>query len=157
LLNDPALSIADAAAVAIGQIGAGTDTVRQLLTLLREGHPYSRRAAALALASFESPLSYDALLHALGDEDANVRQRAIAALGEIGDRRAVPALVDRLAHDPTASVRTEAAYRLGLLGDTNTLRALKAAREEDPNGSVRRWAQQAIEALASSAGPESET
>jgi len=105
----------------------------------------------------ESPLSYDALLHALGDEDADVRQRAIAALGEMGDQRGMSALADRLAHDATASVRTEAAYRLGLLGDTSALPILKTAREEDPSGSVRRWAQQAIEALSSPAGPESKT
>jgi HEAT repeat protein len=157
LLNDPDLAVADTAAEAIGQIGAGTDTVSQLLTLVREGRTHSRRAAALALESLESPLSYDALLRALGDEDADVRQRAIAALGEVGDRRAVPALMDRLAHDPTASVRTEAAYRLGLLGDVRALSILKSAREEDPSGSVRRWAQQAIEALSSPAAPESKT
>jgi len=157
LINDPALAVADTAAEAIGQIGAGTDNVSQLLTLIREGPTHSRQAAALALESLESPLSYDALLHALGDEDADVRQRAIAALGEMGDQRGMSALADRLAHDATASVRTEAAYRLGLLGDTSALPILKTAREEDPSGSVRRWAQQAIEALSSPAGPESKT
>lgn len=157
LLEDPVRAVAEAAAQAIGSIGAGPEVISRMLTILREGSLQARRAAILALGLLESPLAYEGLLDRLLDDDAEVRQRAIAALGELGERRAVPAITARLRHDSEAGVRTEAAYRLATLGDESVLPVLRTAAVEDPSEQVRRWAQRAIDALSSLAGPGSTT
>jgi len=157
VLEDPIPAVADAAAQAVGSIGAGPEIIARVLTMLREGSVQARRAAITVLGLLESPLAYDGLLNALADRDAEVRQRAIAALGELGDRRAVPAIEARLRHDTSEGVRTEAAYRLGTLSDEGSLPILRAAAIKDPNARVRRWAQRAIAALSAPVGPESTT
>jgi HEAT repeat protein len=157
LLEDPVPAVSEAAAEAIGSIGAGPEIITRILTILKEGSVQARRAAMSTLSLLESPLAYDPLLDGLLDGDAQVRQRAIAALGELGERRAAPAMRRRLRHDTEAGVRAEAAYRLGTLGDEGSLAVLRAAAVEDPSEQVRRWAQQAIEALSSPAGPGSTT
>ena len=55
------------------------------------------------------------------------------ALGNAGDRAAVPALARALADDPEALVRGHAAWALGVLGGPGALDALEAARADaDP-------------------------
>ncbi|WP_447985642.1 HEAT repeat domain-containing protein [Nitrospira sp. Nam74] len=149
LLEDPIPAAAEAAAQAIGSIGAGPEVMSRMLAILTEGSLQARRAAVLGLGLLESPLAYDGFLHALLQDDVQVRQRAIAALGELGERRAVPAIASRLQHDSDAGVRTEAAYRLGTLGDESVLPVLRTAAVKDSSEQVRRWAQWAIEALSS--------
>jgi HEAT repeat protein len=156
LLGDPVSAVADSAAQAIGKIGAEPEATTELLAMLKDGPVQAKRTAVTVLGGLESPQSYPGLLNALQDDDARVRQGAIAALGELGDRRAVPAIEARL-RDPDVGVRNEAAYRLGTLGDDRSLPALRITAGGDPNDSVRRWAQQAIEALAAPAEPESTT
>lgn len=157
LLEDPAPGVADAAADAIGKMGAAPETITQLARMLSGGSVQTRRASVTVLGWLESPLSYSALVNALHDSDAEVRQGAIAALAELGDRRAVPAIETCLRDDTAVGVRIEAAYRLGMLGDERSLPLLAAVAVRDSNGSVRRWAQHAIEALSSPAGLESTT
>jgi HEAT repeat protein len=157
LLEDPIPAVAEAAAQAIGSIGAGPQVISRMIAILKEGSLQARRAAILGLGLLESPLAYDGFLHALLDDDAKVRQRAIAALGELGERRAVPAIATRLRQDPESGVRTEAAYRLGTLGDESVLPVLRTAAVEDPSEQVRRWAQRAIDGLSSLVGHGSTT
>jgi HEAT repeat protein len=157
LLEDPIPAVSTAAAHAVGSIGAGPESIARVLTRLREGSVQARRAAITVLGLLDSPLAYGGLLDALADRDADVRQGAIAALGELADRRAVSAIEARLRHDTSEGVRIEAAYRLGTLSDEGSLPALRAAAAEDPNEHVRRWAQRAIAALSAPAGPESTT
>lgn len=157
LLEDPVPAVAHASATAIGSLGAGLSAITRLLTILREGSVQARRSAITSLGLIESPLAYDGLLKALEDSNAGVRQEAIVALGELGDRRAVPAIETRLRHDTSGAVRAEAAYRLGILSDEGTLPVLRAAAAEDLNEQVRRWAQRAIAALSAPAGPGSAT
>jgi HEAT repeat protein len=157
LLEDPIPAVAESAAQAIGSIGAGPQVIGRMVAILKEGSLQARRAAILGLGLLESPLAYDGFLHALLEDDAQIRQRAIAALGELGERRAVPAIVTRLRHDPESAVRTEAAYRLGTLGDESVLPVLRTAAVEDPSEQVRRWAQRAIDGLSSLVGHVSTT
>jgi HEAT repeat protein len=157
LLGDPVSTVASAAAQAIGSIGAGPEIITQLSTVLSEGSVQARRAAITVLGVLESPLAYNGLLSALADHDADVRQGAVAALGELGDRRAIQGIEARLRLDSSGGVRTEAAYRLGMMSDEGSLPILRAAAAEDPNERVRRWAQRAIEALTAPAGPGSTT
>ncbi|MGH7232983.1 MAG: HEAT repeat domain-containing protein [Nitrospiraceae bacterium] len=157
LLSDSSPAVAGAAAEAIGQIGASQRVLDLLIGAVRAPSVNTRRAAVKALAWLEAPSTYSAMVQALNDPDAEVRQGALAALGELGDRLAVPAIQDRLLHDFSAGVRTEAAYRLGKLGDGGAMPALQRVLESDPESKVRRWAAWAIEQLASSGEPESKT
>ena len=68
--------------------------------------------------------------------DADVRQRAISALGEIGDTRAATAIAAAL-KDPSPSIRARAANALGELSDPTAVDALIAAAR-DANADVRR-------------------
>lgn len=140
-LHDPFPTVALAAAVAIGRIG-GTQTVVELLTdALLQGSTAARRAAVAGLAWLEAPSSFSALARALTDPDAAVRQGAVAALGELGNPRAVPLLIERLRRDADAGVRNEAAFRLGKFGDRSAVAALSAA-QKDPK--VKEWATWAL-------------
>jgi len=63
--------------------------------------------------------SVPALLAALRDPDAMVRQRAAQALGESGDARAIKPLQTILKDDPKAEVRAAAVNALGKLAPLN--------------------------------------
>jgi epoxyqueuosine reductase len=64
-----------------------------------------------------------------------VRNVAVA-LGNAGDRRAVPALVRALVGDPEPLVRSHAAWALGRLGGEPVRRALAAAARAEPDRGV---------------------
>jgi HEAT repeat protein len=70
-------------------------------------------------------------------EDAGVRGMSAEALGYIGDRRAVRALVEALG-DPAAEVRRWAAFACGELGDARALPALRRLAAQSATQSARR-------------------
>jgi len=81
------------------------------VTDLRDGDVVERRRAALALAE-ESTAVVGALIEfGLSDEDSDVRQFAVEALGELGGERAGNAAVATL-DDPDPWVRAEAVVAL---------------------------------------------
>jgi HEAT repeat protein len=82
----------------------------------------------------------DALTHS----DARVRAAALLALGDLGDRRALPALCDRLASDGASMARQAAAQSLGRIGDRSVESALEASAEADAKSKVRRAAGDAL-------------
>lgn len=148
-LDDPSPAVKRAAALALGNIG-GTQTIVELLVeRLKTPDVETRRAAVSALTWLEAGSAYHAMLAALNDPDAQVRHGAVAALGEMVDPRALPAIRERLAKEADAGVRGEAAYRLGKFGDRTVLVALQAAAQSDPDPVVRRWASWAIEQIGS--------
>jgi HEAT repeat protein len=69
--------------------------------------PGVRAEAAVALADVAAHEALPALLVAVEDEDAHVRQMALSALGEIGDRRATQRL-ERALRDARPEVRYQA-------------------------------------------------
>lgn len=143
-LDDPSPAVKLAAAQALGAVG-GTHAIVELLTeRLAHGDVETRRAAVQALIWLEASPAYHALIKALGDADAHVRQGAVAALGEMVDPRSLSALRDRLLKDQDAGVRGEAAYRLGKFGDRTVVPALQAASVRDQDPAVRRWASWAL-------------
>lgn len=78
----------------------------------------------------------------LADSDAIVRTEAAVTIGleELGDSRAVPALLNRLEFDPSANVRERAALALGRAADRSEVRdAFRAAAAQDEDVQVR-WA-----------------
>jgi len=149
-LDDPSPAVKLAAAQALGAVGS-TQTIVELLTeRLTHSDRETRRAVVQALTWLEAGSAHHALLKALSDPDAQVRQGAIAALGEMVDPRSLPAIHDRLLKDTDAGVRGEAAYRLGKFGDRTIVPALQSASARDPDIAVRRWATWALEQIESS-------
>lgn len=80
------------------------------------------------LHSLGAPVLSD-LLRALTAESPEVRRRAAAMLGKIGDREACPVLIAAL-QDESAPVRLEVAYALECLGDPAGVPALIALFED---------------------------
>jgi hypothetical protein len=89
-----------------------------------------------------------ALLGILTDQElpAKVRDHAAGALGQIGCKQAVPALIDALS---SAKTRRGAATALGLLKARQATEALAALA---PRLSVARWAHEEVSSPASVAG-----
>lgn len=96
------------------------------------------------------PRTVTALQTALGDGDADVRETAARALGDLDDPRAVAALVRALANDTDAGVRKMAAWALGEIESEEAVPALGAALR-DSSVEVRRMA---IWALGEIESPE---
>ena len=85
-------------------------TPEPLLATLRDPSPDVRSAAAGSLGEFQGREDvFIALCQALGDDDAQVRRSAAAALGDLGDRRAEPLLEKLLTTDPSEWTRSIAA------------------------------------------------
>lgn len=95
--------------------------------------------AAHWLGRFGGAAGLDPLLDALSHRAGQVRAAALLALANLGDRQALPAIGDRLAHDESAMVREAAAQALGRLGGAVAERALQTALA-DPKAKVRRAA-----------------
>lgn len=83
---------------------------------------------------------------------AGVRSRAAWQLGRLGDRSAVPALIEALQTDENEDVRWSAAWALGELGDEAAISALTAASEGDESEDVRSRAWEALRLLRGKIG-----
>ena len=142
-LGDDHPSVKHAAALALGKIGPRPPVIAILTQALVVGESSSRRAVVEALTQLEVKEAFLPLRRVLTDPDPAVRQGAVAALGELGDRRALTAFRERLLFDASPGVRTEAAYRLGKLGDHRELQALDEAARDDASPMVRVWADRA--------------
>ena len=105
----------------------------------------ARRNAAWALGALKDSEAVPALIDALKDTDAGVREQVAWALGAIGDRRAVDGLVAALG-DSVAAVRKQAAWALGALGDHRAVPGLTKALKDQDAG-VRKQAAWALGAI----------
>ena len=144
-LDDPVTGVSEASAVALGELDPGRERQREMLKVLGSGRTSSRVAASRALLGQSAPQYSPALVSALRDPEASVRQGAVATLGETGDPRAVSPLMEVMERDPDAGVRVESAYRLAKLGDPKALPNLRRVASSDANPNVRRWAEWAVE------------
>ncbi|WP_454063576.1 HEAT repeat domain-containing protein [Candidatus Nitrospira salsa] len=148
-LGDSSTPVKQAAASALRNVvpeEALSNLLRQVLAISEVS---TRRAVVQALTELEIPSSYSIFLDAVKDEDARVRQTALAGLGELADRRALIVFRTFLLNDPDEGVRTEAAFRLGILGGQNDVPVLKKAIEADPTPNVHLWASWALKEAAS--------
>ena len=139
-LRDEHHAVKRAAARALGNVGPDQSMIALLTEALAVGPVGSRRAVVEALMQLEPKGAYFDLQKALTDSDPLVRQGALAALGELADRRALVDFRQRLLFDEDAGVRAEAAYRLGKLGDAEDVPTLELAANHDPTPTVRLWA-----------------
>jgi HEAT repeat protein len=141
LLFDTDSEVREAAAMAFGLTGDTQAGIELLLERLAEPETPadSKRLAAASLGGMEARSAVTGLTRLLADQDARVRQWAVAALGEIADEQAVKPLGALLANDPDSGVRLEAAFRLGKFGGEAARPALTEALK-DANEDVRRVA-----------------
>ncbi|MDF3052820.1 MAG: lyase domain protein repeat-containing protein [Geminicoccaceae bacterium] len=89
------------------------DPLIELLNTSRN-HP-ARSWAANVLGEVRAQRAFPALVRGLDDPNDEVRAKSAAALGRLGDRRAVPPLLDHLLTDPAAFVRVRIASALSQL------------------------------------------
>jgi HEAT repeat protein len=89
----------------------------------------------------------DLLIIALQDNDADIRKKALRALGKTGDTRGIPAIVASL-NDENPDIRLESAAALKRIGDKGAVKPLIDALE-DENAKVREEAAGALAAIGS--------
>ena len=82
------------------------------------------------------------MLALLSDGPENERGAAAVALGQIGDKQAVPVLMAR-ATDEAAAVRGAVAWALGALGDARARETLERLRD-DPDPDTAEAAREAL-------------
>lgn len=141
VLRDDDFDMRRAAAEALGQLGSER-SIGPLVTALGDKEERVRWAAARALEKIGGSHAVDGLLGLL--EGSGEREHVIEVLGEIGDARAVEALLDLLLAD-SIDVRVRAVYALGKLGDVSAVDGLLAALKDHVQ--VRRAALRALLAI----------
>lgn len=86
-------------------------------TLKTSPQPIARAYAAFTLGRMRRPEAVPALSAALTDPDPQVRERAMGALGTIGDPRALQPLVKAAHRDPSPTLRARAEAEAARLAD----------------------------------------
>lgn len=120
---EPELAARAALAHAAAAPAAAADDLLAALALVQDID--LRRQLLSALGRTRDPRGRAALLEAYAV--VRTRRYAAEALGELGDRAAVPFLVERLGDEPYTSVRAAVARALGQLRDRRALGSLRAA------------------------------
>ncbi len=73
-----------------------------------------------------------------------LQRNAVIALGNSGDRSAVPSLARLLENDSRPLIRLHAAWALGRIGEANAYFALEKSQKKDPDPAVREEADLAL-------------
>jgi len=129
------------------------DRVETLMKKLHSKHPGARADAVAELGKIKDTRVVPLLIDALKDADSYVRGQTAAALGDIGDKRAVQPLITVLREDDYLYVRQEAAKALGKIKDGSAVQPLiNALNDETPD--VR---EEAAKALIGIGAPAKET
>jgi HEAT repeat protein len=126
-------------------VAIGMPAREPLLRSLANPAWVARRNAAWALGASDASEAVPALIDALKDTDAGVREQVAWALGAIGDRRAVDGLIGAL-KDQAPQVRKQAAWALGALGDRRAVQGLMTSLKDGDAG-VRKQAAWALGAI----------
>ena len=146
-LQDPSDSVKQAASMTIGDMELVSNQLGLAVSLASAPDTQVRRAAVRALRQVDASPWLSVLVSALRDSDAEVRQSAVAALGESGGTSMAREIGNRLAEDSSPAVRAEAAYHLGKVGGRDARLALEEAVAKDPESGVRRWAEKELRSL----------
>jgi len=107
------------------------EKIRVLIEKLKDENLDVREKAAEELVQIGIP-AVQALINTLRlEEDNELKWRAARILGEIGDTRAIPALIECL-REESADVREQAAWALGKIGDQNAfLPLIQALKDQE--------------------------
>jgi HEAT repeat protein len=146
MLGDKLPFVRQEAAYALGKTHSRNATAALINTLQTDGYLHVRAAAAVALGEIADPAAAAELaavvsgaiggkLKDKSDTERDfLRRSAAIALGQMGSRAGVPALIAILNNrDDTPDVRREAARALGLIGDPSAHSALQSAlSDRDP-------------------------
>ncbi|HEY2355566.1 MAG TPA: HEAT repeat domain-containing protein [Gaiellaceae bacterium] len=95
--------------------------VERLIGRLKDGDLDGRKLAAYGLGLGRSVEAGPALVACLDDPDEGMRMTVLRALGRIGDKRAIPAVMRAAHHDPSLAVSTRAIDVLAQLGDPRAI------------------------------------
>lgn len=120
--------------------------VRSLAVVLEdEMCPALKWNAARALGNFPgNPQALKSLISALpGEEEPQVREGIVLALGDLGDGQAVPVLVPLLGNESFA-LRNAAIRALGKIGSADALPALKRALQAEKDAQAQESLRAAI-------------
>lgn len=142
LLTDPVPSVRTAASQALASLDSGKELWPLWQSQLAHEDPGVRSAVIHALEGVGSAVVVEEVSGLIADPDSGVRRAAVVALGDSGDVRAVPLLLDRLKSDPSPYVRAEAAYQLQFVSGSADAEVLRFASGDDESSQVRRWADQ---------------
>jgi hypothetical protein len=115
-LDDPSLEVREEAAMALGQIGS-PDALDALVTKLEDPEADLAPEIARALRASPSNRGVNHLIRHLKTADRQTRVEIIRTLGEIGDRRAAPALLELLRETEDVKITAVCAEALARLGD----------------------------------------
>ena len=123
---------------------SGTGDPELLARALQDSVPEVREAAATALGELAAPASVEILIEHATDEseDKLVREAAVAALGAIGDERAVPVLLGLIASGPP-QIRRRCVPALSVFDGDHIEAALRRAAS-DKNPMVREAAEMVV-------------
>lgn len=110
--------------------------------------PSIKTHAVLALGNFKGDAYVvESLIKALDDHEKMTREAANKSLGKIGDREAVPHIIESL-NESSFAIKLSAIEALEAIGDPQAIAPLKRVAENDPDVLTRTRAQEAIEALS---------
>jgi bilin biosynthesis protein len=129
----------------------GTEAEADLYREINSDSPTIRAAVvgAIAKVAQEHPdrlQAIDLLKTALSDVDVTVRSEAASAIGNLGDRSALPQLTNLLAH-PDPETRKSAALAIIKLGDRSSIDSLTARLEPESDESVQKILKLAVSQL----------
>jgi len=128
---------------ALGNIKS-SDSVPYLIETLKDEDENVCRAAGYALSRYEEAV--EPLISLLYNADEHTLQMAIWILGELKARKALPEIINMLAHD-FPDIRQNAAYALGNIGEQNAIEALISCIIKDNNKDVRIYAAEALKKI----------
>ena len=143
-LTDTAPLVRRSAALSLATASLEPQTVLRIMALFDQEDLHDRAVLSMALLGGSTERPSASLIHDALEGDGDVRQAAVAALGELGHDEAIAILHDRLQHDVSSTVRAEAAYRLHFLSSDKVTTDLVAASRVDASAQVRRWAREGL-------------
>ena len=136
LKTNPDAATRARAAEAIGEFLDGAGIVHVASSLVSDGEPVVRAAAARALDRLNNPGPKGELAQALGDSDENVRLTALSAALHVHGFTDV-ASVARLAYDASPVVRRHAAGALGQMRARDSVTALIGLTSPDQESDAK--------------------
>lgn len=120
------------------------EAIPYLIETLKDEDENVCRAAGYALSRYEEAV--EPLTSLLYNADEHELQMAIWILGELKAIKALPEIINILAHD-LPDIRQNAAYAIGNIGDRNAIEPLIGCIIKDNNKEVRIYAAEALKKI----------